>query len=208
MKGAVPQTIADDRERRRARFVFVFAVGPAELRLEPDRVEEIRGRERNGDPFRFTPGNVAQVKRFEPGQGQMLKRFAVVPPIDIIRQGDGSIGSLDDFVEVNEPLRLRIGQRPEQHVVDDAEDGGVRADPEREREHGDEGEARRFAKLAESEAKIVHRFFPFVGRPPRGWMASAAADALQILFSSFIIIRRGERSWDRFLQHGEPAAKG
>src|SRR5688500_14764076 len=57
--GAVPQAMADDCEWWRARFVFVLAIGPAELRLEANCVEEIRGRERNGDPFRFTPGNVA-----------------------------------------------------------------------------------------------------------------------------------------------------
>ena len=161
VKGAVPQTIADDRERRRARFVFVFAVGPAELRLEADRVEEICGRERNGDPLRLTPGNVAEMEGFEAGQREMLKRSAVAPPIDVIRQRDRGICSVDDFVQVNEPIRLRIGQRPEQDVVDDAEDGAVRADAEREGEHGDDGEARRFAELAESEAEIVHGIFPF-----------------------------------------------
>jgi hypothetical protein len=148
--------IADDRERWRARFVFVFAVGAADLRLEPDRVEEIRRRERNGDPFRFTPGNVAQVERFETGQSQMLKRSAVAPPIDIIGKGDGSIRSVGDFVEVNESLRLRVGKRPEEDVVDDAEDGAVGADPEREGEHRNDGEAGRFAQLAESEAEVVH----------------------------------------------------
>ena len=116
MKGAVPQTIADDGERRRARLVFVFAVGPAELRLEADRVEEIRRRERNGDAFGFTPGNVAQVEGFETSQREMLERGAVAPPINIIRQRDRSVCSLDDFVQVNDPIRLRIRQRPEKNV--------------------------------------------------------------------------------------------
>src|SRR5688572_7529864 len=73
VKGAVPQAITDDCEGRRAWFVFVFAIGPAELRLEPDRVEEIRGSERNGDPFRFTSGDITEVEGFDAGEREMLK---------------------------------------------------------------------------------------------------------------------------------------
>ena len=43
-------------------------------------------------------------------------------------------------LEADERVRLRVGQRLEQHGVDDAEDRGVRADAEREREHGRERE--------------------------------------------------------------------
>ena len=45
-------------------------------------------------------------------------------------------------------LRLRERQRLEENRVDHAEDGGVRADAEREREHGDESETGMFEELA------------------------------------------------------------
>src|SRR4029453_8488038 len=40
--------------------------------------------------------------------------------------------------------RLRVGERPQENSIDDAEDRGVGADAQREREDGDDGEARRF----------------------------------------------------------------
>ena len=66
---------------------------------------------------------------------------------------------------------LRIRERSQQDRVDHAEDRGVRADPEREGEDGDESEARRFAQLAESEAKVIYhivRQFSFISECDHG----------------------------------------
>jgi hypothetical protein len=54
----------------------------------------------------------------------------------------------------HEPIGLVDRQWPQQHRVDDAEDGGVGADAERE--HGDDrdGESRRAEQHAERVAKI------------------------------------------------------
>jgi hypothetical protein len=40
----------------------------------------------------------------------------------------------------HEAVRIRIGQRPQDDAIHGAEDGRVRADPERERDDGDERE--------------------------------------------------------------------
>ncbi len=48
----------------------------------------------------------------------------------------------------DELLRGRERQRLEQERVDHTEDGGVRTDPERERQDGDEGEAGMLDELA------------------------------------------------------------
>ena len=45
--------------------------------------------------------------------------------------------------DIGQPVRIPVGQRLHQHAVDDAEDGGGRADAEGEREDGDGGEAGR-----------------------------------------------------------------
>ena len=56
--------------------------------------------------------------------------------------------------EPHEPIGLVERQRPQQHRVDDAEDGGVGADAEREdRDHGD-GERRRAEQDPEGVAEV------------------------------------------------------
>src|SRR5439155_24578768 len=57
--------------------------------------------------------------------------------------------------DLDEPVRSRIGQRLEQHGVDRAEDGGIGADAEREREHGDEREGGAFGERADGEAEVL-----------------------------------------------------
>jgi hypothetical protein len=51
---------------------------------------------------------------------------------------------------------LRIRQWAKQDRVNDAEDGGVRADAERERDDRDDGESGILEKLSNGEAKITH----------------------------------------------------
>ena len=46
-------------------------------------------------------------------------------------------------------------QRPQQHGVDDAEDGGIGADAERERQHRDGGEAGRAAQTSDRVPHVV-----------------------------------------------------
>ena len=106
VKGAVPKPIADDHQCRRARFIFVVAKGSADLRWQSDHVEKIRGHKSDGYSFRFAAGNAAEIARLEAGEREVLERSAVTLPIDVIRQRDRSVRSLDDFVQINEPLRL------------------------------------------------------------------------------------------------------
>jgi len=55
------------------------------------------------------------------------------------------------YAQLHQLAGLGIGQRPEQDGIDHAEDGGVCPDAEREREHGDGGEAGILQQLAEGE---------------------------------------------------------
>jgi hypothetical protein len=56
--------------------------------------------------------------------------------------------------EAHQLIRLRIRQRLEQHRVDHAEDRGVGADAQRERQHGHDGERRAPPEPAQRESKI------------------------------------------------------
>ena len=84
------------------------------------------------------------------------KERVVALPIDIIGKRNGNlrlvrVGLGDD----HDPIRFRIGQRLEQDRVDHAENRGVRADPERERENGDEGEAGRLQQLPDGISDLL-----------------------------------------------------
>ena len=143
IEGAVPESIAQNNQRRRAGFVFIFGKGAAELRIEADDVEEIRGHISAGDAFRFAARDATQVARFERARdGEMLKRLRVVSPIEVIRQREGSVDAVGYFIQVNDPLRLRKGSGRKEHCVNDTEDGGIRADAEGEGEDRDDGETR------------------------------------------------------------------
>ena len=54
-------------------------------------------------------------------------------------------------------FRVRIGQRPEQHVIDKREDSRSCADSQGEREDGSESKARGLAQLAQSMTNIRKR---------------------------------------------------
>ena len=56
-----------------------------------------------------------------------------------------------------EPSRIRVGKRPQEDAVDDAEDRGVGADAERQRRHGDGGEAGVRGEAAQSVADVLQQ---------------------------------------------------
>src|SRR5437870_10306724 len=62
--------------------------------------------------------------------------------------------------DLHDSVRLEERQRAQEYCVYDAEDRGVRSDAEREREHGDGGEAGVFQQLAKGEFQIIHNAMP------------------------------------------------
>ena len=61
-------------------------------------------------------------------------------------------GAVVELAEQGEAVRLRHRQRAYEQLIDDAEDGGVGADAEREGEDGHGGEAGMLEQLADGEA--------------------------------------------------------
>ena len=55
----------------------------------------------------------------------------------------------------HELLRRLESERPQQHGLGDAEHDGVGADPEREREHGDDAESRMPGQLTDALAQVL-----------------------------------------------------
>ncbi len=72
----------------------------------------------------------------------------------------GAIGKLMTFrarmsvLIERQPLRLRVRKRPQQHRVHHAEDRRARADAERNREDGGEGERRMVAQGSDGEGEV------------------------------------------------------
>src|SRR5579859_942262 len=115
--------------------------------------------------------------------------MALVPPVQIVlvRNGDGGIFAF--FDDENEAGRITKGQRAQKNGVDHAEDGGVRADAQRQCEDGDRRKARTLRQETEGIADVMeqceHDFSPgsdtlpaltdagrdsFGVAPPPGWL--------------------------------------
>ena len=60
------------------------------------------------------------------------------------------------WLDVDQPLLAAIDERAHQHAADDAEDRGVGADAERERDHDGGGEALRAQQRAQTDAHVLH----------------------------------------------------
>ncbi|MNC87501.1 hypothetical protein D3C83_32300 [compost metagenome] len=60
------------------------------------------------------------------------------------------------LVDDVEPFRVAIGKRPQQHGVEDAEDGGIGADADRERQRGGERESRRAPQRAGGILEVLN----------------------------------------------------
>ncbi len=68
------------------------------------------------------------------------------------------------FVDGHQAGGILEGQGAQQHAVDDAEDGAVRADAQGEREHDDQREAGLVPEAAEGLAKVGPEFAERVHR--------------------------------------------
>src|SRR5207237_2666530 len=80
------------------------------------------------------------------------------------------------------------------HRIQDCEDAGVKADAERERDHGHGSEARVLQQLAKSEFKVIHG----------SW--SVVSGLLSVAFRASRLIRSSAPPSDRLLQHALQAA--
>jgi len=83
----------------------------------------------------------AQIHSSHLESGQLLKslRLCLIGKIHV---GADEFVSAKNVGDSNQSLRVWVRQRIEYQRVDHAEDRGVRSDAQRQREHGDEGEAR------------------------------------------------------------------
>ncbi len=135
--------MADDGAAMAAGRLLVGQEPAAERRLHAERREEIRGHAEALHPFRLVAANQVDVP---PGERrQALNPVALALPVEEIRRGHllaavlgiaGAVGQQKDAVHIGER------ERPDDQRVDHRQDGGVRAESERERQHDEAGEPR------------------------------------------------------------------
>ena len=154
---ALPQTEADDCHIVSGPIFFVLE-RPAHERRDAKHPERRRRHAQAGHALRFHIAREIEVQRL-PDRG-LLEGLDAAPPVLII----GSAHDIDvvgvvggGFPQHHEALRIAKGQRLEQQGSDDAEDGGVGADAEAEREHRDGGESRPRGQHAHGVADVAPR---------------------------------------------------
>src|SRR5205823_12748246 len=84
IEGALPETIADHDNGRRADLIFVFTEGAANFCRQTNDVEKISRDRRARDAFRFATRNAAQVSRFLMGRSEMFKNRVVMLPVEVV----------------------------------------------------------------------------------------------------------------------------
>ena len=142
-EGALPQTVREDGHRRlRGRVRFLFREETPLHRLHAERLHQRRVDHRRADANRAiasreiglvqAEGADLTERRVEPLELQVLRHR----DLQQRRTGPGRI-------QIHQLCGAWIGERTQQHAVHDREDGGVCADPERERQDRDRREDRR-----------------------------------------------------------------
>ena len=74
--------------------------------------------------------------------GQRLEDLVALLPVDVVARRDEERRRRARLLDRHQSVGLGVGQRPEQHRVDEAEDRRVRADSDPQREDDDQAEAR------------------------------------------------------------------
>ena len=93
-------------------------------------------------------------------QADVLKDAALVAIREVLRRRHAELVDVEagrNLLDADELVGVRVGQRLDQHAIDDAEDRGVGADAERQREHDGQREPWAPAHAAQRQAQIAAR---------------------------------------------------
>ncbi len=153
-EAALPESVGEN-DGGRAVELFILSEHAAEGRWHSQRLQKIGGNERDFHLLRVClAGECAGA---DPNGGDILRQSAAMLDFGESRSrcwragGSGFKAGPDE----RELFWVNIGKRAQQDGVDDAEDGGVHADAERERQDGDQGESGAFAESARGVANVL-----------------------------------------------------
>ena len=158
---ALPVAVRQHHDRRRGLLLVIGNQQAAPQRLHAEDLEEVRRHQPAGRAMRVAAaehveGPVAELDELVDG----LRRGPVVGDFLEREAGVLDAGAHRRLAEVHDAVGLGVGQRPQQHPVDDAEDGGVGPDAEAERQDEGQDEARRLGQAPDRRAE-THIVYPF-----------------------------------------------
>src|SRR5437588_8022827 len=153
-QSSFPKTIRDHSDI--GAFLFLRQKCAAANRAQSEHIEPIR--------CRLEDRNLKRIAQFgHRGGDTILTSKSVEDGLSIaeMHETGGGKREIDRLLlemreNVQQARRLLEGQSAQEEIIDQTEDSGVQPDPEREREHGEASEPRRFEQLAKSEANISH----------------------------------------------------
>ena len=96
----------------------------------------------------------------DPDAGDLIELFCALAEVVELETGEGgTVGVAEAGVEDGEAIGAGVGHRAEENGVDEAEDGGVGADADGQREDGESGKGGAATQLAEGVAEILGEGF-------------------------------------------------
>ena len=153
---------------RLARLILTCSEGATEGGIRAQQREQARGAARRLQLFRLAAAGQCGKKRCV-GR-EVAHGFEAVVERDEFSFRNRHLGFVGP--EAHDAIGVGIGQRPQQHRIDDAEDRGVRADAECERQHREGRERTRASHGAEGVAHVLCELFE--RHPPPGVAAGLA----------------------------------
>jgi hypothetical protein len=142
-EAALPESIRNQTHVWRAGPIFHGVEVAPENRGDAEGRQEGGFRLRTRQPNRPRLGEIASVDAGPPGCHRFEWRpLAAKLPVGRAEEGGTRVDGRDDEAEEHDPIGVRIRQRTEQGAIEHAENGRVRADPERQRENRNNGERR------------------------------------------------------------------
>jgi hypothetical protein len=155
--------MTDDRDRSRARTVFVRREGASGRWLYAERREEI-GRDSGAVKLlRLAPPGQRIVEAINRSRHrrQMFEDPILTPPVVELRDGyfdERMFCRLVALPRDDQPLLIPAGERAKKCRIGHAEHGRVRAYAEGQRERGDQCEAAIFQQNSQTEPQILKHF--------------------------------------------------
>ena len=146
--------MADDRHARRARAILACLEHASDLRRHAEEAEELIADDRGAQPLGLA--DAGGVDRLHVEDRDALGCVVAAAPGEEIGIWQRKVGAaLTGDAHLHQPIGIGKRQRPQQDGFDDREDGRRGADPERQRQDGDEGESRALQQQPDGVADVV-----------------------------------------------------
>ena len=129
-----PEAMGEHHHRSRAEDVLLGEEVAPQRRIHAQQGQHRGAHETGSEPL----GDVhpGEIEGPAPEGGQVREALLLRPPVQEVGDADAHLREGGRaLMDEDEPLRSLVRQRPQQHAVHHAEDGGVGADAERQREH-------------------------------------------------------------------------